>query len=126
MISNLLDRDRQNFKPNLDNLTLLLITSLDENKGVIRVKVEEVLKKLMENNIIREERGDYFFFNEDEAELSTQIRQTTVSAERRADVAKDILFPFLRVDNTFGDGRRVMASVDGKHYYGQNLSLIHI
>ena len=120
MISNLLDRDRQNFKPNLDNLTLLLITSLDENKGVIRDKVEEVLKKLMENNIIREERGDYFFFNEDEAELSTQIRQTTVSAERRADVAKDILFPFLRVDNTFGDGRRVMASVDGKHYYGQN------
>lgn len=120
MISNLLDGDRQNFKPNLDNLTILLIESLTDNKGAIRNKVEEVLKKLIDNNIIREERGDYFFFNEDEAELSTQIRQTTVSAERRADVAKDILFTYLRVDNTFADGKKVMASVDGKHYYGQN------
>lgn len=120
MISNLLDRDRQNFKPNLDNLTILLIEGLTDNKGDIRNRIEEVLKKLIDNNIIREEKGNYFFFNEDEAELSTQIRQIAVRAERKANVARDILFPYLRVDNTFGDGKKIMASVDGMHYYGQN------
>lgn len=123
MISNLSEQNRQYFNPNLDNITLLLISGLDENKAAIKRQAEEVIHNLIDNNIIREEKGNYFFYNEDEAELSLLINNTIPSVDFRADVLRDILFSFLRVDRKFRDFT-VSATVNEKHYYGQNGDIV--
>lgn len=123
MISNLMESDRLNFGSSLDNLTLLMMTRIDENKLQLRNNIESVLRRLIENNIIREENNNYYFYNEDEVELSTVIANTTPGTEFMADKMKDILFNWLKVDNKeryAGNDFKVIANVDGKNYLGNN------
>lgn len=123
MVSNLLDKDKQNFGSTIGNITLLMMTNVDENKLKLRNRIEDVLNKLVENNIIREEKGNYYFYNEDEAELSTLIKNTLPGSDFRADMLNKILFPFLKVDNKIrfsGNDFRIIANIDGKNYLGNN------
>lgn len=123
MISNLSDNDKLNFGSTLDNLTLLMMTQLDENKLQLRNKVEEVLRKLIESSIIREENKNYYFYNEDEVELSTIIANTTPGTDFMAEEMKSILFHWLKVEGKVrfaGNDFKVIANVDGKNYLGNN------
>jgi hypothetical protein len=65
MISNLLENQRQTFPSNIDNLTVLLMDKLDQNKRQLQKDIQEVLDKLVEESIIREDKGSYFFFKRD-------------------------------------------------------------
>jgi hypothetical protein len=123
MISNLSDKEKLNFGSTLDNLTLLMMSKLDENKLQLRNKVEKILRKLIESNIIREENKNFYFYNEDEVELSTIIANTTLGTDSMADQIKAILFTWLRVDNKVrfaGNDFKVIANIDGKNYLGNN------
>lgn len=120
MISNLEEKDQLNFKPTLDNLTLLLMKSVDENKMPLRNKTEEVLHELVKQNMIREEEGEYYFYNEDEAELSTIIKNTTISLEARADIIRRILFAYVNVEAKYrfaNNDFKIMANIDGRNYF---------
>lgn len=123
MISNLSDSDKQNFGSTLDNMTLLMMSTLDENKLQLRNKIEAVLKKLMDNSIVRVEKNNYYFYNEDEVELSKLINNTQPGIDFMADTLKGILFTWLKVDNKFrfaGNDFKINTYIDGKNYYGPN------
>jgi hypothetical protein len=120
MISNLEEKDQLNFKPTLDNLTLLLMKNVDENKMPLRNKTEEVLHELVKQNMIREEEGEYYFYNEDEAELSTVIKNTTIGLEARAEIINRILFPYIKVESKYrfaNNDFKIMANIDGRNYF---------
>lgn len=120
MISNLNEKDQYNFKPTLDNLTLLLMKNVDENKLLLRNQIEEVLQHLIAENMIREEEGSYKFYNEDESELSTIIKNNTIGLEAKADIIKNILFPYINVESKYrflGNDFKVSARIDGRNYF---------
>ncbi|MEZ4966033.1 MAG: hypothetical protein R2791_12400 [Saprospiraceae bacterium] len=75
MVSNLLESQRLTASSNIDNLTVLLMTELDQNKMQLQKKVREVLEKLRDESIVREENGSYFFFNEDEIDVQNLIKK---------------------------------------------------
>lgn len=120
MISNLNENDQLNFKSTLDNLTLLLMKNVDENKMPLRDKIEEVLQFLIEKNIIREDKGQYFFYNEDESELSTIIKNTTVGLEAKSDMIRNILFPYINVESKHryaGNDFKIGSKIDGRNHF---------
>jgi len=120
MISNLKETDQLNFKPTLENLTLLLMTQVDENKMLLRDKIEKVLQALIGQNLIREENGKYFFYNEDESDLSTMIKNSAVGLEAKADIIRDLLFPYINVETKYrymGNDFKIAAKIDGRHYF---------
>ena len=120
MVSHLLDRDRMNFAASLDNLTFLMMTSIDENKMQLRNKIEKVIDLLIANNIIREEKSAYYFYNEDEAELAVTIKNMPLSQDYQIDKIKDFLLTFLKVDNKIhfaNNDYRVTVRIDGKQYF---------
>ena len=120
MISNLNEKDRLNFKPTLDNLTLLLMKNVDENKMPLRNKIEKVLQNLIRQNMIREEEGSYIFYNEDESELSTIIKNTTIGIEAKADIIHNILFPYINVESKYrysGNDFKISTRIDGRNYF---------
>lgn len=126
MISNLSDSDKQSFGSTLDNMTLLMMSTLDENKLQLRNKIEAVLKKLMENSIVRIEKNNYYFYNEDEVELSKLINNTQPGVDFMADTLKGILFTWLKVDNKFrfaGNDFKINVFIDGKNYYGASADI---
>ena len=105
MISNLSEATRQTFPSNIDNLTLLLMSDLDQNKLQLRNKIQEVLDRLKDDSIIREESGSFFFFNEDEMDVMMQIQNTGINYEDRLDGYDHLLRPLLKIESKTGFGQ---------------------
>lgn len=120
MISNLPDAVKVTFKSNIDNLIVLMMTDVDENKLQLKNKIEEVLAKLVEESIIHEEKGSYFFYNEDEIDVTNLVKNTTPNLDFKWDKLNDILSKMLDVrskyryhDNDFS----IKYSVDEKNIF---------
>ena len=119
MISNLSDTVRQTFPPNIDNLILLLMTRLDENKMDLQRNIHQVLEKLMEENIIREENGNYYFFNEDEMDVTHEIRNTVPTMDERLREFNDLISPLIGVNRKIEFGARdfnISYRIDDKQW----------
>jgi len=106
MISNLSENVRQTFPSTIDNLTLLLMDGIDVNKLELQKKIKEVLDRLIDESIIREENHNYFFFNEDEMDVKMQIKNTHLNFEDRLEHF-DFLF-------------RPLLSLSQRVHFGQN------
>lgn len=117
MISNLPETSKKTFPSNLENLTVLLMQDLDQNKLALQNEINDVLNRLLEDSIIREEKGSYFFFNEDEINVQTLIKNKTVTLFEKADYF-DILFRSeFKVPNKYSFGTNdftVKYQVDDK------------
>lgn len=107
MISNLLENQRQTFPSNIDNLTVLLMDKLDQNKMQLQKEIKEVLDKLIEESIIREEKGSYFFFNEDEMDVQNVIKNQTIGLDDRWGIFDEEFF-------------RPLTNLRSKVSFGQN------
>lgn len=90
MISNLAENVRKTFPSNIDNISMLLMDQIDINKLQLQEKVKKVLLKLSEENVIREEDNCYFFYNEDELEVSRLVANTQVNIEDRVNSFNEI------------------------------------
>ena len=106
MISNLLENQRQTFPSNLDNITVLLMDKLDQNKAQLQKDIKEVLDKLCDESIIRNDKESYFFFNEDEMDVQNIVKNNVLSMEDRWKEFDDII--------------REMLGIQGKVNFGQN------
>lgn len=91
MISNLSHSVIQTFPPNIENLTILMMTKLDENKLELQKKIRDVIGRLKDENMIREEEGRFFFYNEDEIDVTNLIRSRHINSDER----------FTELDQTF-------------------------
>lgn len=107
MISNLLESQRQTFPSNVENLSILLMTDLDQNRKDLHKKVEAALEKLQEESVIRKEGNSYFFFNEDEIEVQTLIKNQPVSLDDKLKTFYEEFF-------------QELTSVRTKVHYGVN------
>jgi hypothetical protein len=97
MISNLLENRRQTFPSNVYNLTVLLMDKLDQNKMQLQKDITDVLNKLIEGSIIREEKGSYFFFNEDEMDVQNIIKSQTIGLDDRLTAFDEFLRPLIKL-----------------------------
>lgn len=98
MISNLHDAVRITFPSNIDNLIVLMMTDADENKLQLKNKIQEVLEKLLEGNIIREEKKSYFFYNEEEIDVTSLIKNTIPNLEFKLQTLDELFRPLLKID----------------------------
>lgn len=128
MISNLLESQRQTFPSTVDNLTVLLMDKLDQNKMQLQTNIAEVLNKLVEESIIREEKGSYFFFNEDEMDVQNLIKNQTIILEDRLTAFDDFFRPLVKISPKVAFGQndfKMSYAVEGKELFrGGDFNLI--
>lgn len=121
MVSNLLESQRMTFPSNIDNLTVLLMRELDQNRMQLQKQIREVLDKLREESIIREENGSYFFFNEDEIDVQNLIKSQTIGFDDRLEQFDEFFFrKMTNIRNKFSFGQndfRVGYAIDGKEFF---------
>ena len=119
MISNLLENQRHTFPSNVENLGVLLMNTLDQNKMQLQKDITEVLNKLIEESIIREEKGSFFFFNEDEMDVQNLIKSQTVGLDDRLTAFDELLRPLIRISQkvSFGQNDFKMGyAIEGKEF----------
>lgn len=120
MASNLLESQRLTFPSNIDNLTVLLMRELDQNRMQLQKQIREVLEKLREESIVREENGSYFFFNEDEIDVQNLIKSQTIGFDDRLEDFDEFFRNMTRIRNKFTFGQndfRVGYKIDGKDFF---------
>jgi hypothetical protein len=120
MISNLLENQRQTFPSNIENIGVLLMNTLDQNKMKLQKEIKEVLDKLAEESIIREEKGSYFFFNEDEMDVQKLIGSTTLILDDRLSTFDDFFRPLTKVSQKFSYGQndfKMGYAIEGREFY---------
>lgn len=109
MISNLPETSKKTFPSNLENLTVLLMQDLDQNKLALQNQINDVLTKLLEESIIREEKGAFFFFNEDEINVQTLIKNKTLTLFERAEYFDNLFRQVFGVPQKYGYGSNDFA-----------------
>jgi hypothetical protein len=120
MISNLLESQRQTFQSNIDNLTVLLMDKLDQNKMQLQKDIKEVLDKLIEESIIREDNGSYFFFNEDEIDVQNLIKSQPIGLEDRWSTFDELFRPIIKINPKISFGQNDFAmrySIEAKEIF---------
>lgn len=120
MISNLLENQRQTFPSNIENIGVLLMNTLDQNKMKLQKEIKEVLDKLVEESIIREEKGSYFFFNEDEMDVQKLIGSTALILDDRLSAFDEFFRPLTKVSPKFQFGQndfKMGYAIEGKEFY---------
>lgn len=119
MISNLSEASRQTFPSTIENMTLLLMSDIDQNKLQLQNEIKTALDKLKDENVIREENGKFFFFNEDEMDVMMQVQNTTLNYEDRLEGFDKLMRPLLNVIGRIRFGQndfRIAFNVDTKEF----------
>lgn len=70
----------QNIKPTLNNITNLMITEVNQDKLVLRKKVETALKILINENLVRQNLKNYIFQTDEEQEVTRLIGNMELNA----------------------------------------------
>lgn len=92
MISSLGESQSINFPANIENLSLLLMDSVEAAKMDMQNKAQKVLDILVSKNIIQVAEGKYRFLKEDEIEVAHLIKNTTVTNQDRLEyIYNDII-----------------------------------
>lgn len=128
MISNLLENRRQTFPSTVDNLTVLLMDKLDQNRMNLQKEITDVLTKLIEGSIIREEKGSYFFFNEDEMDVQNIIKNQTIGLDDRLSTFDELLRPLMKLQPKISFGQndfKLSYNIESKEFLrGGDINLI--
>lgn len=101
MICNLKATDKLQFPASMQNITVLMLNSLDTPKLTLQDKVESVLTYLCDKNIIQEVQSKdgkpstYLFYSEEEMKVASLIQAQDVDNAVLADQLKEIFFKHL-------------------------------
>lgn len=69
----------QHIKPTLNNITNLMVRRVDEDKIELRKKVEQALRVLIQENLIRQNLKNYIFQTDEEQEVTQLIKNIELS-----------------------------------------------
>jgi hypothetical protein len=120
MVSNLLENQRQTFPSNIENLGVLLMSTLDQNKMKLQKDIAEVLKRLTEESIIRQEKGSYFFFNEDEMDVQNLIKNQSLILDDRLTTFDEFFRPLTKISPKVAFGQndfKMGYAIEGKDFF---------
>lgn len=65
-------------EPNIENITSLMISSIDDDRIALKVKVEDTLKVLMRQMLVQKNGSHYVFLSNEEQEINSEIEKENV------------------------------------------------
>ena len=109
-------------KANVDNLTTLMISSIDDERVKVRAKVEESLKKLIKETLVQKNGDIYIFLTNEEQEINNAINNESVEMGEIISEASAVIFDGIYKDKKYRYSNRYMFAfnqkVDDRYYKG--------
>lgn len=79
-------------KANVDNLTTLMISNIDDDRIEVRSKIEESLKKLIKETLVQKNGEIYIFLTNEEQEINNAINNESVEMGEIIGEASIVIF----------------------------------
>ena len=112
-------------KANVDNLTTLMISNIDDERVVIRGKVEESLKKLIKETLVQKNGEIYVFLTNEEQDINKAINAETVELGEIISEVSSVIFESIYTEKKYRYSNRYMFAFNQKvddRYFKNNQS----
>lgn len=88
-------------RPNVENLTTLSITHIDEDKSVLRNGIRESLERLKAETLINQHGDEYEFLTDEEQDVEREIKSIDIEGQNIIEYAGNIIFDDLYKDKKY-------------------------
>ena len=109
-------------KANVDNLTTLMISNIDDDRIEIREKIEESLKKLIRETLVQKNGEIYIFLTNEEQEINNAINNESVEMGEIIGEASTVIFEEIFTDKKYRYSSRYLfpfnQKVDDRYFKG--------
>lgn len=112
-------------KANIDNLTTLMISNIDDERVVIRGKIEESLKKLIKETLVQKNGEIYVFLTNEEQDINKAINAETVELGEIISEVSSVIFESIYTEKKYRYSNRYMYAFNQKvddRYFKNNQS----
>lgn len=86
---------------NIDNIAILSITSVDEDKLQLKQEISASLKRLENETLIQRVNEEYRFLTDDEQEINKEIKRQNVGMTEYNNCLKEMIFDKTLIDRKF-------------------------
>lgn len=83
LLSNVTEDRQATFPATTENLALVMLSEVDQNKNELQQRVQEVLDYLLSQNVISAREGAYRFLQEEEVRVRTEISNFNLTTDER-------------------------------------------
>lgn len=109
-------------KANVDNLTTLMISNIDDDRIEVRGKIEESLKKLIKETLVQKNGEIYIFLTNEEQEINNAINNETVEMGEIIGEASTVIFEDIYPEKKYRYSNRYLfpfnQKVDDRFFKG--------
>lgn len=101
-------------KANADNLTTLMISNIDDDRIEVRSKIEESLKKLINETYVQKNGEIYIFLTNEEQEINNAINNESVEMGEIIGEASTVIFEEIYTEKKYRYSNRYMFAFNQK------------
>lgn len=109
-------------KANIDNLTTLMISNIDDERIEVRSKIEDSLKRLIRETLVQKNGDIYVFLTHEEQEINNAINNEKVELGEIITEASAVIFDEIYTDKKYRYSNRYLfpfnQKVDDRYYKG--------
>ena len=117
-------------KANVDNLTTLMISNIDDDRIEIRGKIEESLQKLIRETLVQKNGEIYIFLTNEEQEINNAINNESVEMGEIIGEASTVIFEEIIPEKKYRYSSRYLfpfnQKVDDRFYKGNQTNEIGV
>jgi hypothetical protein len=109
-------------KANVDNLTTLMISNIDDDRIEVRSRIEESLKKLIKETLVQKNGEIYIFLTNEEQEINNAINNESVEMGEIIGEASTVIFEEIYTEKKYRYSSRYLfpfnQKVDDRFFKG--------
>jgi hypothetical protein len=82
----------EDFEKNIENITTLMISKIEEDKALLRQKIKTALTKLEKEALISKNADQYYFLTDEEQEINKRIKNILIEESEILKEIKELIF----------------------------------
>ena len=102
-------------KANVDNITSLMVSHIDEDRLELRQKVEDALKRLIRQTLVQKSGETYVFLTNEEQEINRAVEAQSIEPAEITAKVSEMIF-----DGIYDEKKYRYPSFNGRYSYGFN------
>lgn len=104
-------------KPNIENITSLMVSNVDEDRLSLKEKVEEALNRLISQMLVQKNGDIYVFLTNEEQEINKAIEQQGQNIDNNEIIVKVSELVF---DDLYGESKYRFSKFSGRYQFAFN------
>lgn len=101
-------------RPNIENLTTLSLTSVNEDKHVLRKTIQESLERLVKETLVHQNGDEFEFLTNEEQDITRKIKALVIEEETIIHHVGDVVFAEIYADTRLKMGPDNVYGVNKK------------